>query len=55
MKKVNKVIEMGEPFLVHIPDSPFPARSLVHGLALLLQLGKVRVSSLIGSKNDNSV
>ena len=43
MEKVNNVIELGEPFLRHIPDSPFPARSLVQGMAHLLQLGKVRI------------
>jgi hypothetical protein len=39
---VNTAVSMHKPFLVFIPDSPFPARSLVHGLAFLLQLGTVR-------------
>jgi hypothetical protein len=39
---VNSAVTMSQPFLGCIPDSPFPARSLVQGLACLLQLGMVR-------------
>ena len=42
IEKVNSAITMCQPFLGHIPDSPFPARSLIQGLAYLLQLGAVR-------------
>jgi len=43
IENVENVIKTGKPFLEVIPDSPFPARSVVHGLALLLQLGAVRI------------
>jgi hypothetical protein len=35
-------IENGQPLLELIPDSPFPARSLVKALGYLLTLGRVR-------------
>ena len=35
-------IENGQPLLDLIPDSPFPARSLIKGITHLLQLGRVR-------------
>ena len=47
MEKVNDVIKMGKPFVELIPDSPFPARSVVQGLAYLLQLGTMRMISLL--------
>ena len=43
IEKVNTAITMCHPFLGLIPDSPFPARSLLLGMAYLLQLGKVRM------------
>ena len=43
IEKVNSAITMCQPFLGLVPDSPFPARSLILGLAYLLQLGKVRM------------
>ena len=39
MENVNNVVKKGQPFLELIPDLPFPARSVVLGLAHLLQLG----------------
>ena len=42
IEKVNSAVTICQPFLGHIPDSPFPARSLIQGLAYLLQLGMVR-------------
>lgn len=42
IENVNRAMTMCKPFLEHILDSPFPARSLVQGLAHLLQLGTVR-------------
>ncbi|KAG6825167.1 hypothetical protein H0H92_004516, partial [Tricholoma furcatifolium] len=35
---INNAIEKAQPFLNLIPDSPFPAQSLVKGLAQILQL-----------------
>ena len=46
IENVDNVIKMGKPFLELIPDAPFPARSVVLGLAHLLQLGKVRINLL---------
>jgi len=40
MENVNSAVSTSRPFLECIPDSPFPARSVVLGLANLLQLGK---------------
>ncbi|KAG6829225.1 hypothetical protein H0H92_005227 [Tricholoma furcatifolium] len=37
---INDAIENAQPFLALIPDSPFPAQSLVKGLAQVLQLGQ---------------
>ena len=42
LEKVNSAVTLCQPFIGQIPDSPFPARSLVQGLAYLLQLGSVR-------------
>ena len=42
LKRVNGAVTSCQPFIGCIPDSPFPARSLVQGLAYLLQLGSVR-------------
>ena len=42
LEKVNGAVTSCQPFIGYIPDSPFPARSLVQGLAYLLQLGSVR-------------
>ena len=42
MEKVNNAVTMGQSFIEVIPDAPFPAGSLVKGLAQLLQLGVVR-------------
>jgi len=44
IENVDNVIKTGKPFLEVIPDSPFPARSVIHGLAHLLQLGAVRIT-----------
>jgi len=41
MENVNSAVSASRPFLEFIPDSPFPARSVIHGLANLLQLGAV--------------
>ena len=41
IEKVNSAVTMCQPFLGHIPDSPFPACSLIQSLAYLLQLGMV--------------
>ena len=41
LEKVNNAVTLCQPFIEHIPDAPFPARSLVQGLAYLLQLGMV--------------
>ena len=43
MDNLNSVIEQGKLFLEVIPDSPFPAPSVVLGLAHLLQLGTVHM------------
>jgi len=43
MESVNSAVSTSRPFLECIPDSPFPARSVIHGLARLLQLATVRV------------
>lgn len=43
MESVNNAISTSKPFLECIPDSPFPARSVILGLAHLLQLGAVRI------------
>ena len=40
-EKINTGVETVEPLFELIPDSPFPARSLVKGLAHLLTLGSV--------------
>jgi len=42
IKNISSVVEMGDPFLELIPNSPFLARSLVKGLEYLLKLGNVR-------------
>ena len=42
LEKVNDAVTLCQPFIGYIPESPFPARSLVQGLAYLLQLGSVR-------------
>jgi len=47
IEKVDNVIKTGKPFLEVIPDSPFPARSIILGLAHLLQLGTVRIISIL--------
>lgn len=39
MEKVNNAVTLCQPFLGYIPDSPFPACSLVRSLSYLLQLG----------------
>src|SRR5258705_13511489 len=46
IEMVDNVIKTGKPFLEVILDSPFPARSIVLGLAHLLQLGTVRIISI---------
>ena len=43
MENVNSAVSTCRPFLECIPDSPFPARSVILGLANLLQLGTVRI------------
>jgi len=47
IEKIDNVIKTGKPFLEAIPDSPFPARSIVLCLAHLLQLGTVRIISIL--------
>ena len=42
LEKVNGAVTLCQSFIGHVPDSPFPARSFVQGLAYLLQLGYVR-------------
>jgi hypothetical protein len=41
LDRLCTAIENGQPLLELIPDSPFPARSLIKGIAHLLQLGRV--------------
>jgi hypothetical protein len=41
LDKLCTAIDNSQPLLDLIPDSPFPARSLIKGIAHLLQLGKV--------------
>jgi len=41
MKKVDDAVQADKSFMDCIPDAPFPARSLVKGLAFLLRLGVV--------------
>jgi hypothetical protein len=48
---VNSAVLMCKSFLEFIPDSPFPARSLVHSLAYLLQLGTVRIVLPLGASS----
>ena len=50
IEKVNSAVTMCQPFLGHIPDPPFPARSLIQGLAYLLQLGTVRAVLILAIK-----
>jgi hypothetical protein len=47
IEKVDNVIKTGKPFLEVIPDSPFPARTIVHCLAHLLQLGTVCIIHIL--------
>jgi hypothetical protein len=42
LDRLCTAIENGQPLLELIPDSPFPARSLIKGITHLLQLGRVR-------------
>ena len=49
IKKVNSAVTTCQPFLEHIPESPFPARSLIKGLAYLLQLGTVRAALILAT------
>jgi len=46
LDRLCTAIENGQPLLDLIPDSPFPARSLIKGITHLLQLGRVRGSRL---------
>ncbi|KAG6853960.1 hypothetical protein C0991_012106 [Blastosporella zonata] len=39
LQNVSKAIEKGKPLIGIIPDTPFPAQSLVKGLAQVIQLG----------------
>lgn len=39
--KINSAIEDSKPFIDFIPNSPFPAGTLVKALASLIQLGAV--------------
>jgi hypothetical protein len=41
LDRLCTAVENGQPLLELIPDSPFPARSLIRGIAHLLQLGRV--------------
>jgi hypothetical protein len=41
LDKVCKAIKTGKDFMNLIPDSPFPARSLIQGLAAVVKLGNV--------------
>ncbi|RDB17108.1 Vegetative incompatibility protein HET-E-1 [Hypsizygus marmoreus] len=43
--KVSVAIEHGRDFMEFIPDSPFPARSLVNALAHLIKLGETMSSA----------
>jgi len=42
LDRLCTAVENGQPLLELVPDSPFPARSLIKGIAHLLQLGSVR-------------
>jgi hypothetical protein len=42
LDRLCTAIDNGQPLLDLVPDSPFPARSLIKGIAHLLQLGRVR-------------
>jgi hypothetical protein len=42
LDRLCSAIENGQPLLDLIPDSPFPAHSLIKGITHLLQLGRVR-------------
>jgi hypothetical protein len=52
IENVDNVIKIGQPFLEVIPDWPFPARSVVLGLAHLLRLGAVRMILFIFKAPD---
>jgi hypothetical protein len=41
LKNVCKAMESGQNLIGFIPDSPFPARSLMQGLGGLVKLGNV--------------
>jgi hypothetical protein len=43
LSRVDRIIEIGKPFLDMIPSQPFPASGLIKGLANLIQLGVVRL------------
>jgi hypothetical protein len=51
MDTVNNAVTQGKDFIDFIPDSPFPARSLVKGFGYLLSLGVV---SLFSSRTINN-
>jgi hypothetical protein len=42
LDRLCTAVENGQPLLDLVPDSPFPARSLIKGIAHLLQLDRVR-------------